>query len=436
MASLGDVPISNVVRPKENRLTGLHFIQTKPYFDKMAPVIEIVDEILKNQDHKKLLDLSDGRPWRDSDEFVLFDMVKKASPEWMDNLLKTRQTAELAFRPHHGVHLGLLRTSQMPPLPYRNVPDGSCTKYYLKQAFSLFNQNSGALSDSISASNSMIKEIFSKFSRLESFVDRNEGARTLAPSSHGGGKMSGVSSSKNPWSIGLPEARARIEREYDCALQIIEKFEKNQGNGNGLSIFFKNAFNIDTYMEIYGRLIHEKSHEDQQKYFFTFSRYVERDILFISKYIDKPRSRIVDLGAGPGVLGLIARGLGHEVMSVDLENKFYTSIRSNFWLPERIHKVTFDQPLPSDIGFVDYVTGFNTGFHRPMGWKSKWQPEHWEKFLNNIREKHLKEGGKMFFNPPYSSQRIMNLTANDESLPYLLEHAEKFDEELALFVFR
>lgn len=95
------LPFSNKVRPLLNdnsissgRLTGLHFVKVKPYFEKMTPVI---DKFISNKSYRDLILEGTER-----NEHVLFNLCKAAFSFDPKDLLQNE-------RPWHGFHLGLVR---------------------------------------------------------------------------------------------------------------------------------------------------------------------------------------------------------------------------------------------------------------------------------------------------------------------------------------
>ena len=102
------LPYSNVVRPDSERLSGLHFVITKPYFEGTLETIRQYDEMLK-QDRLKLAD-------KGGNEKLLYEMMEKSiglpPPCTKEEFGKQR--------PHHGIHLGLWRGrfSKQAPSPW------------------------------------------------------------------------------------------------------------------------------------------------------------------------------------------------------------------------------------------------------------------------------------------------------------------------------
>jgi hypothetical protein len=83
------VPFSNVVRKGTRRLTGLHFVETSPYFEQMQPVLD------KYATCTSFL----SRP----NEEVLYDLVQEGIG------IPLKRMSRFPYRPHHGLHLGVLR---------------------------------------------------------------------------------------------------------------------------------------------------------------------------------------------------------------------------------------------------------------------------------------------------------------------------------------
>jgi hypothetical protein len=88
-----NLPYSNIVRPGTRRLSGLHFVQTSPYFD-----------VINQQFVAKFLKLRMQRLHTLSDEMLLFEMMEGTFglPEHSDQRI-------LEFRPTHGFHLSMNR---------------------------------------------------------------------------------------------------------------------------------------------------------------------------------------------------------------------------------------------------------------------------------------------------------------------------------------
>ena len=92
-----DLPYSNAVRVKDppvRRLSGLHFIIVKPYYEKMASAMaEMRERILSGA-------FSDAPIV--GNEFLLYEMVDRGIGRF----------PSLFYRPGHGLHLGVLRVAR------------------------------------------------------------------------------------------------------------------------------------------------------------------------------------------------------------------------------------------------------------------------------------------------------------------------------------
>ncbi len=93
---------SNQIRKGTTRLTGLHFFETEPYYEKMQPVIQrcINDPLF-------LQNMVRGCA---RDEHFLYNIVEQGIG-FGDVKEKITAGGELDYRPHHGAHIGLLRSS-------------------------------------------------------------------------------------------------------------------------------------------------------------------------------------------------------------------------------------------------------------------------------------------------------------------------------------
>ena len=99
------LPFSNKIRllpgsnDYSNRLTGLHFIIKKPYYEKIGPIIS---SYLKNRN--KLIQSLSGLKY---DDQFLYNLLKQ---DFNLNIFRSHA----AFRPHHGIHLGFGRGRKSP----------------------------------------------------------------------------------------------------------------------------------------------------------------------------------------------------------------------------------------------------------------------------------------------------------------------------------
>ncbi len=110
-----------------------------------------------------------------------------------------------------------------------------------------------------------------------------------------------------------------------------------------------------------------------------------------------PPQDIVDLGCGGGFFLYICQQLGHRGLGLDLDDfPLYCELIELFGVERKIWEIKAFEPLP-DLGRkFDWITGFSTGFNRKID-KSLWSPNEWEFFLDDLQDRHLKPGGKIFF---------------------------------------
>ena len=156
------IPISNMVRKNENRLTGLHFFNQKEYFNKCSINIEILDNKIK----KSILNDNVEETFGGSDEIFLYQLVLDSKPEWIDLLKKS------TFRPHHGTHLGLFRKKQLNI--YKSLLRKSKEKslsnnemFYFKDTYNvLINYNLMNVSKDYLDENLILKSVFQNFCNI------------------------------------------------------------------------------------------------------------------------------------------------------------------------------------------------------------------------------------------------------------------------------
>jgi len=97
-----DLNYSNVLRRSDKkRITGLHFVKRKLYFDKMLPVIQRYLELMKNNQ----------LTYNGSCEFMLYDMITESGLGLCPQAESKGcvNPREGSFRPDHGIHLAVFR---------------------------------------------------------------------------------------------------------------------------------------------------------------------------------------------------------------------------------------------------------------------------------------------------------------------------------------
>ncbi len=116
--------------------------------------------------------------------------------------------------------------------------------------------------------------------------------------------------------------------------------------------------------------------------------------------------RILDLGCGAGYFLYVCRFFGHEGLGLDTDEeplfRGTTELLNVHRVVSRIHPQV---PLP-DLGEkFDLITGHRVCFHRieraPNGQWNEWASADWRFFINDIRTRFLKPGGRLLldFNP-------------------------------------
>lgn len=121
----------------ENRLSGLHFIKTSEYYRKVKPFFNSYLNILTGKEIRN--DLF-------NDEAILFDLIEKSgvglppvSPNSPD--LDNKNAENIAFRPHHGIHLGIFKNKKT-QMNQRQVLQSYVYKNYYSQYSELKNNDS------------------------------------------------------------------------------------------------------------------------------------------------------------------------------------------------------------------------------------------------------------------------------------------------------
>ncbi|WP_318502583.1 hypothetical protein [Bacillus sp. T3] len=107
------LPYSNQIRPNTKRLTGHHFLIVKEYYHLMQPIIEYYQNHLDEVYNEMKLNRSD--------EKFLYKIVEKG--------IGFGKMKENHYRPHHGFHLGIMRTNgfkkyvqEGPTNPFSSLP--------------------------------------------------------------------------------------------------------------------------------------------------------------------------------------------------------------------------------------------------------------------------------------------------------------------------
>jgi hypothetical protein len=144
--------------------------------------------------------------------------------------------------------------------------------------------------------------------------------------------------------------------------------------------------------------------------FLDFPYFVHRS-LNIARGLDlagtKPRS-ILEIGAGAGHLGFVARQMGHSYLGTDYglgsmldgeDRNLFTDLNALFQNPTQPLAIKAKEPLALDGQFSDIVS-ISKPFCRtitPDGGKHPWQWRDWVFFLTNLIESHTTPDFRLHF---------------------------------------
>src|SRR5213078_3428420 len=108
--------------------------------------------------------------------------------------------------------------------------------------------------------------------------------------------------------------------------------------------------------------------------------------------------RVLDLGCGGGFFLFILKHLGHDVVGLDIDvQPLYRELVELFALPRVVWTIKPFEPLP-DLGQrFDWITAFSISFDRAVSGRPRWGPREWNFLLEDLQQRHLDPGGKMYF---------------------------------------
>jgi len=117
--------------------------------------------------------------------------------------------------------------------------------------------------------------------------------------------------------------------------------------------------------------------------------------------------RILDLGCGSGFFLYICKYFHHDVVGLDRDtNPMFRATTEFLGVPRIAADVDPLTPLPDPGEKFDLVTAYRICFQRigqqqSNGYWKEWGPEEWAFFLNDIRTRFLRPGGRLLldFNP-------------------------------------
>nr|WP_144927977.1 hypothetical protein [Paenibacillus bovis] len=157
----------NIIRKKEvdsKRLSGLHFVKTEDYFNRVKEHYDYFINIIAGKTNKQEL----IEKYLVDDEVLLYDLVEMSgiglppiSPDSPGMDYKNSST--ISFRPHHGIHMGIFR-SDMGVKKQQQVLNSYIYKEYIEQYKKFRNEEEFEVL--IEGSTTFVKE---QFKRMDEF---------------------------------------------------------------------------------------------------------------------------------------------------------------------------------------------------------------------------------------------------------------------------
>ena len=110
------------------------------------------------------------------------------------------------------------------------------------------------------------------------------------------------------------------------------------------------------------------------------------------------QQRVLDLGCGGGFFLYILKQLGHDVLGLDTdEHALYGELTELFAVPRIVWRIKPFEQLP-DLGRrFDWITAFSVAFDNVQNSEERWGPREWNFLLEDLRDRHMAAGGKMYF---------------------------------------
>lgn len=111
----------------------------------------------------------------------------------------------------------------------------------------------------------------------------------------------------------------------------------------------------------------------------------------------RERGAILDIGCGPGNLGLAARYFGHRYLGMDIPgNPVFGDLSDLFGVARHIGGVRPQAPLSPTLGTFDLVTAISANFYRrPSG--ELFSRDDWIFFMTDLVDNHVSPGGSIYF---------------------------------------
>jgi len=110
------------------------------------------------------------------------------------------------------------------------------------------------------------------------------------------------------------------------------------------------------------------------------------------------QQRVLDLGCGGGFFLYILKRLGHDVLGLDTgEHALYGELTELFGVPRIVWRIKPFEPLSGLGRRFDWITAFSIAFDTVQNGGERWGPREWNFFLEDLRDRHVVPGGKMYF---------------------------------------
>jgi SAM-dependent methyltransferase len=110
------------------------------------------------------------------------------------------------------------------------------------------------------------------------------------------------------------------------------------------------------------------------------------------------QQRVLDLGCGGGFFLYILKRLGHNVLGLDTgQHALYGELTELFGVPRLVWRIKPLEPLPDLGSRFDWITAFSIAFDTVQDGEERWGPSEWNFLLEDLHDRHLAPGGKMFF---------------------------------------
>ncbi|RXF67198.1 hypothetical protein [Hansschlegelia zhihuaiae] len=117
---------------------------------------------------------------------------------------------------------------------------------------------------------------------------------------------------------------------------------------------------------------------------------------------------LLDLGAGPAYICVVARELGHDALALDIQHPLYEELCKFFNVPRVEHRITPSSFLPEGLGKFDYVSALAIKFHERK--RTFWSHDEWDSFLKYMDENCLTPNGGLYFSFNYRTDHPVDET--------------------------